>query len=59
MTSQEKNIKRLISEFFFRNLRGSELNSIIDVKEAIDGLQIDYEDGTKQLVSITITEIDE
>jgi hypothetical protein len=59
MTNQEKNNKMMLLQFMLDNVGGTELNPIVEVIDHTSHLEIKYEDGTKQLASLTITDSDE
>jgi len=59
MTNLERSNRNLLLQFMLDNVGGTELNPIKHVKDMGDALQIEYEDGTKQLASVIVTDTDE
>jgi hypothetical protein len=59
MINFEKLIRNRLLQFMLDNVGGTELNPIVEVIDHTSHLEIKYEDGTKQLASLTVTDPDE
>lgn len=59
MTNLERSNRNLLLQFMLDNVGGTELNPIKLVKDMGDALLVEYEDGTKQLASVIVTDTDE
>lgn len=59
MTNQEKLIRSSLLDFILSIVGGTELNPIVDVKDLGGALEIEYETGPKQVVSLIVTDSDE
>jgi len=60
MTNAEKQIRTKLLQFMFDNVGGTELNPIKHVESiSYHAIEIEYEDGTKQMASLLVTDSDE
>ena len=59
MTKLERDNRALLLQYMLDLVGGTELNPMKYVKDIGASLEVEYEDGTKQLVSIMVTDSDE
>jgi len=59
MTNLEKATKSLLIQFFMDSIGSTELNPAQQVKDLGEALEVEFEDGTKKIVSIIVTDSDE
>lgn len=59
MTNLEKATRAMLMQFLLDSIGATELNPIKQIRDLGAALQVEMEDGTKQIVTITVTDSDE
>ena len=59
MTNLERDNRKRLLDYMLENVGGTELNPMKHVRDIGDALEIEYEDRTKQIASIIVTDSDE
>lgn len=59
MTNLEKATRALLMQFLLDSIGATELNPIKQVRDLGAALEVEMEDGTKQIVTIIITDSNE
>lgn len=59
MTNLEKATRAMLLQFFIDSIGATELNPIKQAKDLGSALEVELEDGTKQIVSVIVTDSDE
>jgi hypothetical protein len=59
MTKQQKDAHRLLTDYILQKLGATELNVLMSAVEVEDSIEVVMEDGSIQLLTVTITDLSE